>query len=186
MSVWSRVKVMRRELEAGVCEGFVVFSRCQGYKRVSLIASQPFREQQYHHSSGWGAAEKNKVEEAPNIFTIFIILWILYSAHNRFKYFGGKLSVESVLSCSGSVRAPAEGFWCLMWNEVDLIWENQESDTPVLQLSQEREKWRHVSVCVRRQSKRAANKLLTHCCSHQHSTQSSFIFLIVSNRLLWF
>ena len=52
------------------------------------------------------------------------------------------------LSCSAAVCYPGSTgrFWCLMWNEVDLIW-GKDSDTLVLQLSQERNE-SGVCVCV--------------------------------------
>lgn len=51
-----------------------------------------------------------------------------------------------------------------MWNEVDLIWGKKNSDTLVLQLSQERNESVCVcaQVCVRRQWKMAGNKHFWH------------------------
>lgn len=88
-----------------------------------------------------------------------------------------------VLTCT--IRYPCffGRFWCLMWNEVDLIWGKKESDTLVLQLSQERNEsavcgWSacvRMCVCVRRQWKMAGNKHFWHTGAPIHIQLKGFL-----------
>lgn len=76
-----------------------------------------------------------------------------------------------VLSCTVMVHHPGSTgrFWCLMWSEVDHIWGKAESDTLVLQLSQERNE-SVASLCVRvsAQWKMAGKKHVWHTGAPVH------------------
>lgn len=71
-----------------------------------------------------------------------------------------------------------------MWNEVDLIWGKKESDTQVLQLSQERNEivvcgmcGSAPCVCLRKQWKMAGNKHFWHTTAPIHIPLKGFLWI---------
>lgn len=149
---------------------------------VSLIASQPIGgTERYEATQGEGGENTFK---RPRTAHSFHYPCILYSTRNCFSFWN--VSLGLVLSRRATVRYPGfiGRFWCLMWNEVDLIWGKKESDTQVLQLSQERNEIvvcgmcdSAPCVCLRKQWKMAGNKHFWHTTAPIHIPLKGFLWI---------
>lgn len=105
---------------------------------ASLIAYQPIGGNRMISSDPERRGGKKWVEEASNSSQFSLVLhlvlhpWLL-RFFGAFFCLGGCSLLWLVLSCPATLRYPGfiGRFWCLMWSEVDLIWEKKDCDTLV-------------------------------------------------------
>lgn len=119
-----------------VCE-VVLRVECQGYKKVCYwLHLSPLGGNRIISSNSEWRVGKNKLKRPRTAHSCHYPC-ILYSNIYCFSFWEATLG--PALSCGTTVCYPGSSgrFWCLMWNEVDLIW-GKDSDTLDLQLSQER------------------------------------------------